>query len=45
MVRRVVRYPTTHYDAVENLLHVSDPGAADWTYFLHTAFGECERTA
>ncbi|MFF1920721.1 hypothetical protein ACFVW8_09105 [Streptomyces sp. NPDC058221] len=40
MVRRVVRYPTTHYDAVENLLHVSDPGAADWTYFLNTAFGE-----
>ncbi|MEF9905562.1 hypothetical protein [Streptomyces sp. P9-A2] len=42
MVRRVVRYPTTHYDAVENLLHVSDPGAADWTYFLNAAFGERE---
>ncbi|MFF1900022.1 hypothetical protein [Streptomyces sp. NPDC058206] len=38
MVRRVVRYPTTHYDAVENLLHVSDPGAPDWTYFLNSAF-------
>lgn len=33
MLRRVVRYPTTHYDAVENLVHVSDPGARDWTYF------------
>ncbi|MGW7209872.1 hypothetical protein [Streptomyces sp. NPDC054837] len=22
---RVVRYPTTHYDALQNLLHVSDP--------------------
>ncbi|MFI2372383.1 hypothetical protein [Streptomyces sp. NPDC018833] len=40
LVRRVVRYPTTHYDAVENLLHVSDPGAPDWTYFLNAAFGE-----
>ncbi|GHH35694.1 hypothetical protein [Streptomyces candidus] len=45
MVRRVVRYPTTHYDAVENLLHVSDPGAADWTYFLNSAFGERKRAA
>ncbi|MHB9757134.1 hypothetical protein ACYBSK_22405 [Streptomyces sp. BYX5S] len=43
LVRRVVRYPTTHYDAVENLLHVSDPGAPDWTYFLHSAFAERER--
>ena len=33
MVRRVVRYPTTHYDAVENLLHVSDPGSRDWLFF------------
>ncbi|WP_406863829.1 hypothetical protein ABZO31_26690 [Streptomyces sp. HUAS MG47] len=33
VVRRVVRYPTTHYDALENLLHVSDPGATDWVYF------------
>jgi hypothetical protein len=33
MIRRVVRYPTTHYDALENLLHVADPGAEDWTYF------------
>ncbi|MEV6963184.1 hypothetical protein AB0M97_29295 [Streptomyces sp. NPDC051207] len=40
LVRRVVRYPTTHYDAVENLLHVSDPGAPDWTYFLNSAFAE-----
>jgi hypothetical protein len=38
LVRRMVRYPTTHYDAVENLLHVSDPGARDWTYFQRTAF-------
>ena len=36
VVRRVVRYPTTHYDALENLLHVSDPGATDWTYFEGT---------
>jgi ATP-grasp domain len=33
MIRRVVRYPTTHYDAVENLLHVSDPGSRDWEFF------------
>ncbi|GHC92879.1 hypothetical protein GCM10007079_41610 [Nocardiopsis terrae] len=39
MVRRVVRYSTTHYDAVENLLHVSDPGAPDRMYFLNSAFG------
>jgi hypothetical protein len=45
MLRRVVRYPTTHYDAVENLLHVSDPGAPDWTYFLSTAFGEQDTVA
>ncbi len=45
MVRRVVRYPTTHYDAVENLLHVSDPGAEDWTYFLNAAFGERQTVA
>jgi hypothetical protein len=43
LVRRVVRYPTTHYDAVENLLHVSDPGATDWTYFLNAAFADRER--
>ncbi|WP_159038101.1 hypothetical protein [Streptomyces sp. WM6386] len=36
MVRRVVRYPTSHYDALENLLHVSDPGATDWAYFEGT---------
>lgn len=45
MVRRVVRYPTTHYDAVENLLHVSDPGARDWTYFLNAAFGKPDAAA
>ncbi|MFB7933642.1 MULTISPECIES: hypothetical protein [Streptomyces] len=45
MVRRVVRYPTTHYDAVENLLHVSDPGARDWTYFLNTAFTQRDTAA
>ncbi|MET9761589.1 hypothetical protein ABZ016_21415 [Streptomyces sp. NPDC006372] len=45
MVRRVVRYPTSHYDAVENLLHVSDPGARDWTYFLNTAFREQDAAA
>jgi hypothetical protein len=33
LVRRVVRYPTTHYDALENLLHVSDPDAQDQRYF------------
>jgi hypothetical protein len=33
LMRRVIRYPDTHYDAVENLLHVADPGARDWAYF------------
>jgi hypothetical protein len=35
VLRRVVRYPIAHYDAVENLVHVSDPGATDWTFFAH----------
>lgn len=38
MLRRVVRYPTTHYDAVENLLHVADPGSGDREYFVASAF-------
>ncbi|MEU1755445.1 hypothetical protein ABZ436_22690 [Micromonospora matsumotoense] len=33
LLRRVIRYPTTHYDALENMLHVADPGAPDWVYF------------
>ncbi|SDD37345.1 hypothetical protein [Actinokineospora iranica] len=33
VVRRVVRYPATPYDAVENLLHVADPGSPDWLFF------------
>ncbi|WP_422752023.1 hypothetical protein [Micromonospora sp. WMMD708] len=33
LLRRVVRYPMTHYDALENMLHVADPGAPDWVYF------------
>lgn len=44
VVRRVVRYPTTHYDALENLLHVSDPGATDWTYFEGTLTRRTDRT-
>jgi hypothetical protein len=40
MLRRVVRYPTTHYDAVENLLHVADPGSGDREYFLASAFAD-----
>jgi hypothetical protein len=36
VLRRVVRYPTTHYDAVQNLVHVADPGAGDWAYFAAT---------
>jgi hypothetical protein len=33
LLRRVVRYPTSHYDALENLVHVSDPGSTDHAYF------------
>ncbi|GII83393.1 hypothetical protein Ssi03_13830 [Sphaerisporangium siamense] len=36
ILRRVIRYPTTHYDALENLIHISDPGADDWIYFERT---------
>lgn len=45
VLRRVVRYPDTHYDAVENLIHVADPGAADWAYFASTLPGTAASAA
>ncbi|WP_433215056.1 hypothetical protein [Microtetraspora malaysiensis] len=36
IIRRVVCYPTTHYGALENLIHIADPGTDDWIYFERT---------